>query len=199
MGSLVIPNFTSTCSTLLSVPCKPFNDTLVFANDSFALTSQLMITTAFARKKNGVTNLTIVPSSTTKLTGVMRYMIVFLHLMLLLTLILPHNHLMWILLHLLLATNLLSIVNFFNGMRIVSPLVPLLLLPTQVHLFLVLLNLRLFVLRCSTQKPHILLVVTNLCFLFHLSKYLPYVTMTNGSKVLAHGIGTVNLFSFFIH
>jgi len=40
LGSLIIPNFTSTCSTLLHVPCKPLNDPSVFADDSSTFTSQ---------------------------------------------------------------------------------------------------------------------------------------------------------------
>jgi len=52
----------------------------------------------------------------------MLYIIFLLDLLLLLTLIFLHNHLLWILLHLLLSTNLLSSMNFFNGMRISSVL-----------------------------------------------------------------------------
>ena len=39
LGSTIIPNFTSTCSTLLCVPCQPSTDPLVHANDSSALVS----------------------------------------------------------------------------------------------------------------------------------------------------------------
>jgi len=34
LGSPVIPNFTSICSTLLRVSCKPLNDTPIFVDDS---------------------------------------------------------------------------------------------------------------------------------------------------------------------
>ena len=39
LGFTVIPNFTSTCSTLLRVPCQPSADPPVHANDSSALVS----------------------------------------------------------------------------------------------------------------------------------------------------------------
>jgi len=90
----------------------------------------IMIATALTSQKNGIISVTIVASSTTKLTSIILYMVVLLDLLLLLTLILSHNHLLWILLHMLLPTNLLLLMNFFN-VRIVSPLVPLLLLPNM--------------------------------------------------------------------
>ena len=40
LNSPVTPNFTSTCSILLRVSCKPFNDTPIFANDSSVLASE---------------------------------------------------------------------------------------------------------------------------------------------------------------
>jgi len=40
LDSPVITNFTSTCSTLLRVPCQPFTDPHVPSNDSAALVSQ---------------------------------------------------------------------------------------------------------------------------------------------------------------
>jgi len=39
LDSPIIPNFTSTCSTLFCVPCQPSNDKLVAANDSSTLVS----------------------------------------------------------------------------------------------------------------------------------------------------------------
>jgi len=39
LGSTVIPNFTSTCSTLLREPCQPFVDPPIHANDFSALVS----------------------------------------------------------------------------------------------------------------------------------------------------------------
>ena len=40
LGFPIIPKFTSTCSTLLYVPCKPLSDTPVFVDDSFVLAFQ---------------------------------------------------------------------------------------------------------------------------------------------------------------
>jgi len=71
-----------------------------------------------------------------RLTSVMPYMIILLELLLHWSkLILPHNHLMWILLHLIPQKTMLFSMTFLNGMRIVRNLVVLLLLHTQVYFF----------------------------------------------------------------
>jgi len=124
LGSPFILNFTSTCFHVNHLMTYLFLSMI-----PLLWHLNVMILIALARKAKGVPSVTIVASMATKFTSVMFYMIVLLNLLLLLLrLILSYNHLLWMPLHLLLPTNLLSSMTFLNCVRIVSPLVSLLLL-----------------------------------------------------------------------
>jgi len=53
LGSLVVPNFTSTCSTLLRVPGKHITDIFLQVDDSSALISQRYDCTRPSKPRKG--------------------------------------------------------------------------------------------------------------------------------------------------
>jgi len=89
LGSPVIPNFTSTCSTLCCVPCKPLNELHVLA-------SQPDDRNRSRKPGKGRPKCDHCGKLGHKIDRCYALQLVLLNLLLLLKLILPHNHLLWI-------------------------------------------------------------------------------------------------------
>jgi len=83
LGSLVVPTFNFTCSTLLRVPGKSTIEipSSVTFNDSFASISWRVDHNHTCNLDKDVTSVKIVTSSTTKLIGIMPYMVILLDLL----------------------------------------------------------------------------------------------------------------------
>ena len=193
LGSPVVPNFTSTYSTLLRVPSKHITDIPLSVDDSFALTSQRYDCTRPSKLGKRRHKCDYCGKLGHKLIGVMPYMAVLLNL-LRLPKMFPCTLLPWTLLHLIYLVNLQFSMNFLNGMRVVKTLVPLLLLHIEVQLLLALLtqnSLGPWVFD-SSATDHI---TGNKYFFSSLSTfgYLPTITMANSSRVSSHGVGTIHL------